>query len=127
VFSISGAHTVFVLLFVVEFLYLVDAPSQYAKPVVDELLVNSQRYFLLPGGLFAFVLGVMMPISPRANPALGSRLNRWSLTDKLAKVSNDMHMSLDNLNEARLRTTGLVLAFPSTFEPIAAVIVWAGR
>ncbi|UCH46514.1 MAG: hypothetical protein JSU95_10305 [Betaproteobacteria bacterium] len=127
VFTLGGAYTVFMLLFVVEYPYVVVALSQYAKPVVVELLVDSLRWFLLLGGVFAFVVGVMMLISPRAIPALGSRLNRWYSTDKLAKVANEMHMSLDNLAESYPRATGLVLAFLSAFALIAAMIVWVGR
>ena len=127
VFMIGGAYTVFMLLFGVEFPYVVAALSQYAKPIVVELIVDSLRWFLLLGGAVAFVAGTMMLVSPRAMPALGTRLNRWYSTDKLAKSANDMHMTLDKLAEAYPRTTGMVLAFASAFALIAAMIVWVGR
>jgi hypothetical protein len=126
-FTIGGAYTVFMLLYGVEFPYVVVALSQYAKPVIVELLVDSLRWFLLVGGVFAFVVGVMMLVSPSAIPTLGARLNRWHSTDKLADVANQMHMSLDNLAETYPRTAGLALAFLSTFALIAAMIVWVGR
>ena len=127
VFTIGGAYTVFMLLVGVEFPYVVVALSQYAEPVIVELLVDSLRWFLLIGGVFAFVVGVMMLVSPSAIPTLGARLNRWYSTEKLAKSANQMHMTLDNLTETYPRTTGLALAFLSTFALIAAMIVWVGR
>ena len=126
VFTIGGSYTVFMLLYGVEFPYVVVALNQYAKPIIVELLVDSLRWFLFVGGVFAFVVGVMMLVSPSAIPTLGARLNRWYSTDKLAKVANQMHMSFDNLAETYPRTTGLTLAFLSTFALIAAMIVWVG-
>ena len=127
IFALGGAYTVFMLLFGLEFPYVVVALSQYAEPVIVELLVESLRWFLLLGGAFAFVVGVMMLISPRAIPALGTKLNRWYSTDKLAKVANEMHLTLDKLAELYPRSVGLALAFASAFALIAAMIVWVGR
>ena len=127
VFTIGGAYTVFMLLYGVEFPYVVAALSQYAEPVIVELLVVSLRWFLFLGGVFAFVVGVMMLVSPSAIPTLGARLNRWYSTEKLAEGANQMHMTLDSLAETYPRTTGLALAFLSTFALIAAMIVWVGR
>lgn len=127
IFTLGGAYTVFMLLFGLEFPYVVAALSQYAEPVIVELLVDSLRWFLLLGGACAFVVGIMMLISPRAVPALGAKLNRWYSTDKLAKVANEMHLTLDKLAERHPRSVGLALAFASAFALIAAMIVWVGR
>lgn len=127
IFLVGGAYTVFMLLFGLEFPYVVVALSQYAEPVVVELLVESLRWFLLLGGAFAFVVGVMMLVSPNAMPKLGARLNRWYSTDKLGNVANEMHLTLDKLAEAYPRSVGLALAFASAFALIAAMIVWVGR
>ncbi len=127
IFTLGGGYTVFMLLFGLEFPYVVAALSQYAEPVIVELLVDSLRWLLLLGGAFAFVVGVMMLFSPQAIPKLGAKLNRWYSTDKLGNVANEMHLTLDKLAEAYPRTIGLALAFTSAFALIAAMIVWVGR
>ena len=127
VFTLGGAYTVFMLLFGVEFPYVVYALNQYAEPIIVELLVDSLRWLLLLGGVIAFVVGVMMLLSPRAVPALGARLNRWYSNDRLAKAANEMHLTLDKMAEVYPRTTGIVLAFLSSFALIAAMMVWVSR
>ena len=126
-FAIGGAYTVLMLMFVVEFPYVVVALREYARPVIVEVLVDSLRWFLLLGGVLGIVIGVMMLVSTRALPALAVRLNQGYSLNKLTTRANKMHMTLDKLTEAYPKTTGILLAFFSMFALTAAMIVWAGR
>ncbi|NIO40928.1 MAG: hypothetical protein GTO41_12560 [Burkholderiales bacterium] len=127
VFALGGAYTVLMLLFVVEFPYVVVALSKYARPVVVEILTESLRWLLLLGGLLAFGVGVVMLVSERALKSLQDKLNRSISIRRFSKAANEMHMTLDNLAEAYPRATGLVLALLSTLALLAAMVVWIER
>jgi len=115
------------LLFVVEFPYVVIALSKYARPVIVEILVDSLKWFLLLGSALAIIVGGMMLASDSTSATIQSRLNRWYSTRKFAKAGNEMYMTLDNLAESYPRTTGLVLASLSAFALATALVVWIGN
>ncbi len=125
IFTIGGAYTVFMVLFVVEFPYVVVALSPYAKPVILEILVDSLKWSLLLGGLLACVVGIMLLVSAQTLQALLTQLNRSYSPRKFAKAASEMHMTLDNLAEAHPRITGLVLAVLSASTLVAAIVVRA--
>ena len=125
-FILGGGYTIFMLLFVVEFPYVVVALSKYARPVIVEILVDSVKWLLLLGSALAIVVGGMMLASDSTSTTIQSRLNRWYSTRKFAKAGNEMHMTLDNLAEAYPRITGLVLASLSAFALVTALVVWIG-
>jgi len=127
VFIVSGAYTVFMLLFVVEFPYVVLALSKNANPIIVEILVESLRWFLVLGGVLALIVGIAMLVSENAVPALGARLDHWYSTRKGSQSASDMHMPLDNLTEAYPRASGLVLILSSAFALIAVAIVWVSN
>lgn len=124
VFAISGAYTVLMLLFEVEFPYVVAALSKNTTPVIVELLVECLRWFLVLGGVLAVVIGILMLVSTYALPPFEARINRWYSLRKLGKGADEMHMTLDELAAAFPRTAGLLLAFGSAIVLIAAMIVW---
>lgn len=126
-FIIGGAYIVYMLLFVVEFPYVVLALSKYANPVIVEILVESLKWALLLGGVLALVVGVMMLVSDSALPAMRAKLDRWHTSRKMTKAASEMHMTLDNIAETYPRTTGLALAFISAFALIAALVVWVNN
>ena len=124
VFIIGGAYTVFMLLFVVEFPYVVLALSENANPIIVEILVESLKWILVLSGVLAMVVGVAMLVSDNALPALRAKLDHWYSTEKVSKAVSEMHMTLDNLTEAYPRASGLVLLLSSAFALTTAVIVW---
>jgi hypothetical protein len=124
VFIIGGAYTVFMLLFVIEFPYVVLALSENANPVIVEILVESLKWMLVLSGVLAMVVGGAMLVSDNALPALRAKLDHWYSTEKVSKAASEMHMTLDNLTEAYPRASGLVLLLSSTFALTTAVIVW---
>jgi len=124
VFIIGGAYTVFMLLFVIEFPYVVLALSENANPVIVEILVESLKWMLVLSGVLAMVVGGAMLVSDNALPALRAKLDHWYSTEKVSKAASEMHMTLDNLTEAYPRASGLVLLLSSAFALTTAVIVW---
>lgn len=126
-FLVSGIYTVVMLLFVVEFPYVVAALSKTADPAIVGVLVASLRWFLFVGGAVAIVIGVMMLGSNhKLLQGLGARFNQWYSTRKALKGTDAMNTTLDDLAEAHPRTAGLLLGFGSAIVFIAAMIVWLG-
>ena len=109
VFVLGGAYTVFMLLFVVEFPYVVYALSENANPIIVAILVETLKWFLIASGLLALFVGIMMLVSENALPNLRAKLDRWHSADKLTEAAGEMHMPLDSLTETYPRATGIVL------------------
>jgi hypothetical protein len=127
-FLVSGIYTVVMLLFVVEFPYVVAVLSRSIDPAVVGVVVESLRWFLFLGGLLAIVVGVMMLASNHtALQALQTRLNRWYSSRQAVKGADRMNTRLDDLAEAYPRTAGVLLAFGSAIVFVAAMIVWLGN
>lgn len=127
IFAICGAYTVYMLLFSIDFTAVVSALGRDATPVIIELLVSNTKWFLVLGGVLAFVVGIMMFVSTYALPAFDARINRWYSSGKLGEGANKMHLGLDNWAEAFPRTVGLVIAFGSATVLTAAIIAWMGN
>jgi hypothetical protein len=127
IFAICGAYTVYMLLFSIDFTAVVSALGRDATPVIIELLVSNTKWFLVLGGVLAFVVGIMMFVSTYALPAFDARINRWYSSGKLGEGANKMHLALDNWAEAFPRTVGLVIAFGSAAVLTAAIIAWTGN
>lgn len=125
-FAVGGAFTVFMVLFEVEFPYVVAALSKNTTPVIVEVLVESLKWFLILGGVLSVVVGMMMLVSTCTLPALEARFNRWYSTRKFAKGASEIRMTLDNWVEAFPRAAGVLLAIGSAIVLIAAMIVWLG-
>jgi len=123
-FIVGGAYTVIMLLFVVEFPYVVAALSENANPIIVAILVESLKWLLVLSGVLAIVVGIAMLVSENALPALRAKLDHWYSADKVTEAASEMHMTLDNLTEAYPRASGLVLLVISTFALVTAVIVW---
>ena len=124
VFMLGGAYTVFMLLFVVEFPYVVYVLSENANPIVVAILIEALKWFLIASGLFALFVGIMMLVSENALPNLRAKLDRWHSTDKITNAAGEMHMPLDSLTETYPRATGLVLLVMSVSALVVATIVW---
>ncbi len=124
VFILGGAYTVFMLLFVVEFPYVVYVLSENANPIVVAILIEALKWFLIASGLFALFVGIMMLVSENALPNLRAKLDRWHSTDKITNAAGEMHMPLDSLTETYPRATGLVLLVMSVSALVVATIVW---
>jgi hypothetical protein len=124
VFILGGAYTVFMLLFVVEFPYVVYALSENANPIIVAILVETLKWFLIASGLLALFVGIMMLVSENALPNLRAKLDRWHSADKLTDAAGEMHMPLDSLTETYPRATGLVLLAMSVSALVVATIVW---
>jgi hypothetical protein len=127
VFILGGAYTVFMLLFVVEFPYVVYALSENANPIVVAILIEALKWFLIVSGLLALFVGIMMLVSENALPNLRAKLDRWHNADKLTDAAGEMHMPLDSLTETYPRATGLVLLVMSVSALVVATIVWVIR
>jgi hypothetical protein len=124
VFILGGAYTVFMLLFVVEFPYVVYALSENANPIVVAILIEALKWFLIASGLLALFVGIMMLVSENALPNLRAKLDRWHSTDRITNAAGEMHMPLDSLTETYPRATGLVLLAMSVSALVVATIVW---
>ena len=124
VFILGGAYTVFMLLFVVEFPYVVYALSENANPIIVAILIETLKWFLIASGLLALFVGIMMLVSENALPNLRAKLDRWHSADKLTDAAGEMHMPLDSLTETYPRATGLVLLAMSVSALVVATIVW---
>ena len=127
VFVLGGAYTVFMLLFVVEFPYVVYALSENANPIVVAILIETLKWFLIASGLLALFVGIMMLVSENALPNLRAKLDRWHSADKLTEAAGEMHMPLDSLTETYPRATGIVLLVMSVSALVVATIVWVIR
>ena len=124
VFILGGAYTVFMLLFVVEFPYVVYALSENANPIIVAILIETLKWFLIASGLLALFVGIIMLVSENALPNLRAKLDRWHSADKLTDAAGEMHMPLDSLTETYPRATGLVLLAMSVSALVVATIVW---
>jgi hypothetical protein len=125
-FALGGGFTIFMLMFEVEFPYVVAALSRNTAPVIVEVLVESLKWFLVLGSILAVAIGVTMLASTCALPALEAHFNRWFSTRKFSKGASQMRMTLDNWVEAFPRTAGVMLVIGSMIVLIAAMIVWIG-
>lgn len=126
-FAICGAYTVYMLLFSIDFTYVVAALSKNSTPVIVELLINNMKWLLVLGGVLAVVIGIMMFTSTYALPAFEASFNRWYSSEKLGESVDKMHFPLDNWAEAFPRTVGLLIAFGSAAVLTAAMIAWLGN
>jgi hypothetical protein len=126
-FAICGAYTVYMLLFSIDFTYVVAALSKNSTPVIVELLINNMKWLLVLGGVLAVVIGIMMFSSTYALPAFEASFNRWYSSEKLGESVDKMHFPLDNWAEAFPRTVGLLIAFGSAAVLTAAMIAWLGN
>ena len=106
---------------------MISALGRNTTPVIIELLVANTKWFLVLGGVLAFVVGITMFVSTYALPAFDARINRWYSSGKLGESADKMHLTLDNWAEAFPRTAGLLIAFGSTAVLIAAIIAWLGN
>jgi hypothetical protein len=126
-FAICGAYTVYMLLFSIDFTYVVAALSKNSTPVIVELLINNMKWLLVLGGVLAVVIGIMMFTSTYALPAFEASFNRWYSSEKLGESVDKMHFPIDNWAEAFPRTVGLLIAFGSAAVLTAAMIAWLGN
>jgi hypothetical protein len=126
-FAICGAYTVYMLMFSIDFAAVIAALDRTTAPVIIELLVTNMKWFLVLGGVLAFVVGIMMFMSTYALSAFDARFNRWYSPGKLGEDVDKMHLTLDNWAEAFPRTVGLVIAFGSAAVLTAAMIAWLGN
>ena len=115
------------LLFSIDFAAVISALGKNTAPVITELLVTNMKWFLVLGGVLAFVVGIMMFTSTYALPAFDARINRWYSSGKLGEGADKMHLTLDNWAEAFPRTVGLLIAFGSAAVLTAAIIAWLGK
>jgi len=122
VFAASGAYTVFMLLFSIDFPAVVNELSKSMRPILVELTVDMLRWALVVGGVLAFVVGTMMLVSSYGMSAFDTRVNRWYSASKLGEDVDKMHLALDNWAEAFPRFTGMVLTLGSAIVVIAAMV-----
>ena len=127
IFAICGGYTVFMLLFAIDFSFVITALSKNTKPIIVELVVDSLRWLLVVGGAFAFIIGAMMLASTSAMPAVDARANRWYSPGKLGESVDKMHLTLDDWVEAFPRFIGLLIGIGSAIVLIAAIIVWMAK
>lgn len=125
-FLLGGGYTVIMVLYVVEFPYVIAAMSSYAQPVVVEMLVTFVKWFLLCCGVAAIGVGCVKLGSAGLWPALQIRLNDWRWSRDFRKNANEMHMTLDNLVENHPRSTGLALMLLSAFALMTALAALMG-
>lgn len=126
-FAICGAYTVYMLLFSIDFTYVIAVLSKNSTPVIVELLINNMKWLLVLGGVLAVVIGIMMFTSTYALPAFEASFNRWYSSEKLGESVDKMHFPIDNWAEAFPRTVGLLIAFGSAAVLTAAMIAWLGN
>ena len=86
-------------------------------PVVA-IAMESVKWFLIVGSAFGVVVGAMLLFYPNAESALERFANQWVSSRKIARMGDDMHMTLDHLVEAHPWIAGWIIACTS----IAAVI-----
>lgn len=73
-------------------------------------VLESLRWFLICGGVFAVVVGVMLMFFPGAFRALELRANSWYSFRNHSLGVDSMHMGLDRWVERYPRSLGLVIA-----------------
>ena len=125
-FLLGGGYTVIMVLYVVEFPYVIAAMSNYAQPVVVEMMVTFVKWFLLCCGVAAIAVGLVKLGSAGVWPALQNRLNDWRWSRDFRNNANEMHMTLDNLVEYHPRSTGLALMLLSAFALMTALTALMG-
>jgi hypothetical protein len=117
-FIAGGLITMYFLLTRLDIAHAINAK----RALLAALALEVTKYFLVAGGLFALVIGVLMVFRPAALAAFEERMNRWYSTRRLVAAEEVMHTPLEPRVEAYPQAAGWIIAGASVL--IAASMAW---
>jgi hypothetical protein len=117
-FIAGGLVTMYFLLTRLDVARAIDAK----RAVIAALALQATQLTLVAGGLFAFVVGLLMVFWPQRLAALEARMNRWYSAQRLVAADEVMHTPLEPRVEANPQAAGWIIAGTSLL--IAAAMVW---
>jgi hypothetical protein len=117
-FIAGGLVTVYFLLTRLDVARAIDLK----RAVIAALALQATKYFLVAGGLFALVIGLLMMFWPGRLAAFEARMNRWYSAQRLVAADEVMHTPLEPRVEAHPQAAGWIIAGASLL--IAAAMAW---
>jgi hypothetical protein len=117
-FIAGGLVTVYFLMTRLDVAHAIDAK----RAVVAALALQATKYFLVAGGLFALVIGLLMVFWPYQLAAFEVRMNRWYSARRLVAAEEVMHTPLEPRVEANPQAAGWIIAGASLL--IALAMAW---
>ena len=118
-FILLGAFSTVVLMTRIEAGHVVTAMRVAAPRLFVVWLVDSMRWFLIAGNVFAIVTGLMLVASPNFLHAVEARVNRWVSFRARSLGADTENMGLDRLVESYPRAMGWLIAIASL--PVAVI------
>jgi len=117
-FIAGGVITVYFLLTRLD----VERALDVKRAVGAALALQATKYFLVAGGLFALLIGLLMVFWPAQLTALEMRMNRWYSTRRFVAAEEVMHTPLEPRVAANPQAAGWIIAVASLV--IAAAMLW---
>ncbi len=91
-------------------------------------VLESMRWFLIVGGVFAIVVGGMLALFPDAFQALEKRANQWYSFRAHSQGGDVMHLGVDRWVEGHPRLMGWIITLGALIVAVNyGMLVFAGR
>lgn len=81
--------------------------------MLSGLALQTTKWFLVVGGAFSCVVGLLMLFSPGQMDSLEARMDRWYSSPRLRVAEETMHTPLEPRVEAHPRAAGLIIGAAS--------------
>lgn len=81
--------------------------------MLSGVALQTTKWFLIVGGAFSCVVGLLMLFSPSQMDALEARMDRWYSPSRLRAAEETMHTPLEPQVEAHPRAAGLIIGAAS--------------
>jgi len=95
--------------------------------LLSGVALESTKWILVLGGVFAVAVGALMLFSPRHLAAFEARMNRSYSSPRLLAAEEKMHMPLEPRVEANPRRAGWIIATASLAVAATMVLLLVGK
>ena len=131
VFVAGAAYAIFGLVARFDVSAVVSALGMGIPRFYVEWAVESLRWLLVVGSVFAIVIGIMLGFFPNALGALEAYANRWysfrQLGMRLGIPGDTMYLTLDKWVETFPKTAGWIIAIAASVVVVDSGIMLFGR
>jgi hypothetical protein len=117
--AVGGAFAVYFLLVRLDFARSYVPGVNLTRWFLSGVALEATKWILVVGSAFAFVVGLLMLLSPARLAAFETLMNSWYSSQRLAAAGEEMHLPLEPRVEAHPRAAGWTIATASLCVTLA--------